>query len=720
MPALDKTRQIRLKSPLGENELLIVAMSGSEQLGRMFEYELDLYSLNESINIDDILGQNITVYLELPDGSMRHFNGFVSRFSQIGRSEGGYATYEAVLRPWLWFLTRTNDCRIFQEKAVPDIIKEIFGEHGFSDYEEKLNETYRTREYCVQYRESDFNFVSRLMEEEGIYYYFKHEDGKHTLIISDSYSSHEPVANYEEVPYYPPGSDPALGVEHVSDWFITRKIQPGAYALTDYDFKRPGTSLKAQRNIQRDHAQAEYEVFDYPGKYVESGEGDQYARVRIEELHVQFEQVEGTADARGLMTGGLFKLTNYFPREDQNREYLITGADYDLTSDEYSSTGTSEGPIFNCRFKAIESKTPFRTARQTPKPFVQGPQTAMVVGPAGEEIYPDEHGRIKVQFHWDRYGKKDENSSCWVRVVQSWAGGGWGAQFIPRLGQEVMVEFLEGDPDRPIVTGRVYNGDNKPPYALPDNKTQSGVKSRSTKGGAADNFNEIRFEDKKGSEELYIQAEKDHNQLTKNDRSETVGHDRSLSVGNDKSETISNNKSIDVGVNHTETIGADKTLTVGANHKESIGSNMTITIGTNLTENVAINYMENVGAAMELNVGAIMTETIGANKIQSIGASKNVNIAKDNSVSIGKNKSENIGDSKSETIGKDQQVKIGKTLTIDAGDQITIKTGKASITMKKDGTISIQGKDITINGSGAINVKASKDVVIKGKKILEN
>ena len=704
---MPRERQLGITEPTGDLE--IESMQASEQLGRLFEYELSLFSHNEAVDIDKILGQNVTVMLQLPGGEDRYFNGYVSRFSQVGRNEQGYATYEASLRPWLWFLTRTADCRIFQEKKVPEIIKEICKAEGFADIEDKLSGSYRTWVYCVQYRETDYNFISRLMEQEGIYYYFRHEDGKHTLVLCDAPGSHDSIG--DPIPWRPPSLSGRGRTVCISEWLLTREVKPGAFALNDYDAEKPKASLQARSLVKRNHAAAEYEIYDYPGEYLESADGDQYAGVRIEELHAEFEEVSGNTDCRLMSTGGLFKMEQY-PREDQNREYLAVSANYEMISDVHATGATSDAQDFNCWFRAIDSKTQFRTPRTTPKPVIQGPQTAVVTGPSGEEIYPDKYGRIKVQFHWDRYGKKDENSSCWIRLAHLWAGKGWGGQHIPRIGQEVMVEFLEGDPDQPIITGRVYNADNMPPYELPGNKTQSGIKSRSTKGGGNDNFNEIRFEDKKGEEEVYIQAEKNHTQLTKNDRSEDVGHDRSLHVGNDKSETIDHDKTINVTNDHSESIGKNKTLSVGVDHKESVGKNMTITVGSNLTESVVINYMENVGAAMELTVGAGMAETVGIDKEQNIG--------KDKSISIGKNKSEDVGDNKTVSVGKDQTVKIGKTLTYDVADQITIKTGKASITMKKDGTITIEGKDITVKGSGAINVKASKDIVMKGKKILEN
>ncbi|MES9850206.1 MAG: type VI secretion system tip protein TssI/VgrG [Candidatus Thiodiazotropha sp. L084R] len=445
-----------------------------------------------------------------------------------------------------------------------------------------------------------------------------------------------------------------------------------------------------------------------------------YARHRIEEIQSSHEVLEGEGITRGVCTGGLFAMTEH-PRGDQNREYLITESTCILHSDAFESVpDIAEEPVFTCDFKCCDSKESFRSVRTTAKPIVQGPQTAVVVGKAGEEIYTDEYGRVKLQFHWDRYGANDENSSCWVRVAQVWAGKNWGAMHIPRIGQEVVVDFLEGDPDRPIVTGRVYNDDQMPPYALPENMTQSGIKSRSSKGGSGENFNEIRFEDKKGSEQVYVHAEKNQDNVVENDettsvghdRSETVGNDETISIGHDRTETVGNNENITIGVNRTEQVGSNETV--------SIGSNRTVNIGSNKSETVGINKTETIGAAKALTIGAGLQVTVGAGMNQTVGASKAMQVASSLSETIGKNCSVSIGESRSTAIGDDDNLTVGKNLVIDAGDSVVIKTGKASITMKKDGTIAIEGKNITVKGSGLINVKASKNVIMKGKKILQN
>ena len=734
MAVTQQHREAGIKTPLGDDALLLREMTLDEELGRLFSMNLELASETENIRFEDLLGQKVTVRLELPSGEKRYFNGHVSQISQLP-SEGSYAIYHAVVHPWLWFLTRTSDCRIFQNKTVPDIVKEVFRNHGYTDFEEKLSVSYRNWEYCVQYRETDFNFVSRLLEQEGIYYYFKHDEDKHTLILSDGYGAHDKIPGYETIPYYPPDETTVREEESVSFWSLSKKIQPGSYALNDYDFLRPKADLKVSSSLTHEHKAAEFEVYDYPGEYLETDDGEAYARKRIEEFNTQYEEIQGESNARGVTVGGLFELSEY-PREDQNREYLVVAATHHIQSDDFDSGANSSGPIYTNHFSVIESKTPFRPARTTPKPVVQGPQTAVVVGPSGEEIHTDEHGRVKLQFHWDRYGQFDENSSCWVRVSQLWAGKSWGAMHIPRIGQEVIVEFLEGDPDRPLVTGRVYNGIEKPPYDLPANKTQSGVKSRSSMGGGAANFNEIRMEDKKGSEQLYIHAEKNQDNVVENDETTSVGHDRTEDVGNNETITIGNDRIESVGNNETITIGNNRQEQVGVNETISIGSNRSVTIGGNKTETIAINKAEIIGAAKELtigglyqvSVGAAMNETVALAKAQEVGATKTTIVGGNVSEQYGSNQTTNVASDHSETIGanqiirvgKDRTITVGNDLTIDAGDQVVIKTGKASITMKKNGDISIRGKDIRINGSGKINIRSSGDIVTKGKKILQN
>ncbi len=522
--ALQQYRFAAVSSPLGADALLFHRMSGSERLGRLFEYELTVLSKDFNVELDKLLGEKVVVRLDAFDGRTRYFNGIVSAASREAPVRN-YASYHLVLRPWLWLLTRTADCRIFQDKSAADIVKDIFRDHGFSDFEDQLSATYKSRDYCVQYRETDFNFVSRLMEEEGIYYYFKHNATQHMLVLSDSYSSHEPQPGYETVPYYPPDVHDRRERDHISVWSSTRTLQAGSYALNDFDFKAPRKNLQASTAMNRPHAYASYELYDYPGDYLESPDGNDYSRIRLEEVHAEHATLRGEGNVRGLNAGVLFKLSNH--PLDQG-EYLVLSSAFSIEAEQYETTGGGGSHlIFHCSLSAVQSSVPFRSARITPKPIIQGPQTAIVVtDKEGEEIWTDEYGRVKCQFHWDR----ERQGSCWIRTSQIWAGKEWGGIHIPRVGQEVIVEFLEGDPDKPIITGRVYNGTNMPPYPLPENMTQSGIKSRSSKGGTQKHFNEIRFEDKKDKEEVYVHAERVLTTVVEASESRSIGTGRETTV----------------------------------------------------------------------------------------------------------------------------------------------------------------------------------------------
>jgi len=701
---------MEITTPLDHDVLLFHGMHAREELSRLSEFQINLLSEKDSINVDDILGKAVSVALELPKGGTRYFNGFVTRFS-AGGTVGRYHRYRAEVRPWLWFLSRTSDCRIFQEMTVPDIIKKVFADHKMADFSMELTGSYKTRTYCVQYRETDLNFVSRLMEEEGIYYYFRHTKGHDTLVVTDSSSKHEPFSGCEKLPFIAPEKAARPDVDHIVNWDFSREVQPGAYAQDDYDFERPSVEIKTRKVLTRSYTPSDYEMFDYPGRYLQSGDGQQLASVRIDEYGSQFETANALTNARGLSVGCSVNMYGY-PRGDQNREYLVLSAEYELEYGEYESVPQPEGADYQCSFVAMSTKQQFRPRRLTPKPFVQGPQTAMVVGPGGDEIYTDKYGRVKVQFHWDRYGKQDQNSSCWIRVSSPWAGKAWGGISIPRIGQEVVVDFLEGDPDQPIIIGRVYNAEQMPPYELPANMTQSGVKSRSSKSGTPDNFNELRFEDKKGEEQVFLHAEKNQDIEVENDETHWVGHDRKKTIDNDEStnvkhdrtETVDNNETITIHGNRTETVDKDETITIRGNRSENVGKDETITIDKNRTENVGQN--ESVTIAKDQSL------TVQGNRTR--------DVTKDEKVTIGKTQDINVSEGRKATIGKDDALSVSKKLIIDAGDQISITTGSASITMKKDGTITIKGKDITIDGSGKINIKASSDVVVKGSKISQN
>src|SRR5882757_7765403 len=625
-------RRITLHSVLGPDQLLIKDATVREELGRLSMMDLDLLSPDENLALDDLLGRGFSLELVLDGDKSRFFHGIVAECSQTGRL-GRYARYSARVVPWLWLLTRTSDCRIFQQKSVPDIIKAVFREHGTSDFKDSLSGSYSPRDYCVQYMETDFDFVSRLMEEEGIYYFFKHEQDKDTLVLCDSAGAHHATPGCEKVAYYPPSDNVVREEDIINHWLLSHSMQSGKLTHTDFDFIKPRTSLLAQAATAGTYPKSDAEVFAYPGGYLVVGDGTNYAKRRLEALQQQHERVVGSGNVRALAVGGLFTLENY-PREDQNREYLVVATVHHFGGTDYES-GVSHGMAdVTVSFDAVPSKQPYRSPLTTRRARVAGPQTAIVVGPGGEEIYTDKYGRVKVQFHWDRVGKRDENSSCWVRVSQAWAGKNWGSIHIPRIGQEVIVSFLEGDPDRPIITGRVYNAAEMPPYDLPANQTQSGIKSRSSKGGSPANFNELRFEDKMGSELLTIHAEKDQEISVEHDEAHSVGHDRTKSivhdettkVGHDRTETVGNNETITIGVNRTEKVGANETITIGANRTISVGKNESATVALMRTHTVGINEAITVGAAQEIAVGAAQTITVGAMQAITVGAVQSTNV----------------------------------------------------------------------------------------------
>jgi len=568
-------RPAEIKTPLGDDVLLFRSMVGHEELGRLFQYDVELYSLEPAVSFDDLLGQPVSIRLNVENEEERFFHGHVTSFSQSG-VDGDYHVYRATLRPWLWFLTRTSDCRIFQQKKVVEIVQQIFGDHGFNDFDIYLSGDYRTWEFCVQYRETDFNFISRLLEQEGIYYYFKHEENKHTLVLADSFMEHDYIPGDQVLKLSAPLSD--QDHEQVHSTKLRRQVQSGIYALNDYNFEKPTTSLEKKTVIEPGHAYADHEIYDYPGEYLVGEEGESYSKTRLEELHADYEVVDVRTSSRRLSCGALFKFDDH-PRKDQNREYLITSANYQFDFGGYDS-GSGSGNGFECSITCIDSKIPYRSPRRTPKPVVQGPQTAVVCGPSDEQIHTDEYGRVKLQFHWDREGKSDDNSSCWVRVAQSGAGKNWGSMFVPHVGHEVIVEFLEGDPDRPIVTGSVFNADNMPPLTLPDNKH---------KGIVRDYYgNEVIFDGTPGNEHLSLYSPSHYSVMrigksvetfTKSNQTTRTYDSKSYHFGKKISYTKGNSFSFTRGTWQSFNFGAGYSVFLGADIGVTAGFKASVTLG---------------------------------------------------------------------------------------------------------------------------------------------
>lgn len=767
-----------VQTPVGADLLTFTHLIGRDEISRCFAYTVGFVSKSRDVDPLKMLGGIVSV--EGESDPKRWFSGLVSEF-RLTRIEDRLAFYEAVVRPWLWFLGNTTDCRIFQNMTAVEIIEKIFSKYGIAKFEKRLQGSYPSREYCVQYDESDLDFVQRLLEHEGIFYFFEHDEGKHTLVLCDAMSKLKPAPGYDKVLYNFEGRASRRDVEYITEWIPGSMVRPGAYAHTDYDFEKPGADLMAKSAQPFSHKEAAGENYRQPGAHLDVGRGDTIAGIRREELQAVHQRTTAAGTVRGLFSGCKFNLES-FPRSDQNQEYLVVSAEYRLFDPGYRTQNEAHSENFTVMLGVAPTKVPYRPQRITPRPIMRGPQTATVVGPSGEEIFTDKYARVKVQFHWDRLGKKDQNSSCFVRVSQTWAGSGWGFIQIPRIGQEVIVDFIEGDPDLPIITGRVYNAAEMPPYGLPGNATQSGWKSNSSKGGGG--YNELMFEDKAGSELVNFQAQKDHHLLIKHDRNKTVQHDQSdridhdakHSVGHNLDEDVGNNKTVKVGVDQTTNIGSNDTETVGANRSLTVQANETIHVVANSTENIDANHSQTVGLVQTVTVGAARVDTVGAAEARTVGAAQVNTIGATRSVSVGISQSHNIGASDSWDIGASQSVKIaadqgvkiggaqnseiaktwivkvgednstqvsgahelkigkksliqvgedsgisvGKTLTLEAKDEIQLKCGDAIITMKKNGEIVIKGKDVSINASGTINAKASGDMSLKGSKITQN
>jgi type VI secretion system secreted protein VgrG len=607
---------ISLSSTSGK-ELLIRHLSASEEVGQLFEFNVHAVSDSDAIDPEDLLGKPACVSLELASGDRRYFHGLVCAMGTDDAGEKGFG-YRLVLRPWLWLLTRRSDTRVFQGDTIEQILKKVF-EPFKADFQFNLTGSFPAYEYCVQYRETDFNFVSRLLQQEGAYYYFKHEAGKHTMVIVNSPSAHEPSAHQAKFPFRAT-VDSHLDLEPITSWKTHKEIQSGQVVLRDYDFVKPQLTLEALNKAGRKSASTLLEVYDYPGEYSDKSGGDRYAKIRMEEQQAGFMRVTGHGLSRALACGNRFTLADH-PRADQNKAHVVLSTHIDCSLSGYES-GAGE-TSFHCSFTALDASEIFRPKRTTPKPVVAGLHTAVVVGPAGQEIHTDAHGRIKVQFHWDRLGKKDEKSSCWVRVATPWAGQNWGMISLPRIGQEVVVDFLEGDPDRPMVIGSVYNGEHKPPYALPDNATVSASKSRSSKEGSATNFNELRFEDKKGDEYIWLQAEKDFHQLVKNDATLQIDGNQQRIVAKDLTEKIDGDVKIKVGKDSVEEVtgshsvktSKDAITEASMSISNKSGTNIDIKAGANLAAVAAANVHIKGGANVVVEAGAMLTLKAGASTI---------------------------------------------------------------------------------------------------------
>lgn len=624
-------RRVRVISPL-DDALWFERLDGSDGLSRNGEYRVVLLCRRGDLLAAELLGKPVSVEVELPSGGMRQFNGLAAGFSVLG-SRARLHRYLVVLRPWTWMLTRRSDSRIFQDQTTRQILQAVFAGHSYADFRFELTGEYAPRPYCVQYRETDYHFMARLMEQEGMHHFFEHLDGRHTLVVSDSSRSHAPVPGYERVDFLEPESGAGLQHEGLQVWTGSAEIQPMRQVLRDYDFEKPRADLLAKgepaRPVGHDHAR-ELESYYHPGGYLERAHGEQLARIRAEAFRQQHEVFQGEGNAAGLAPGKLFRLGSH-PRPDQNRDYLVTVAEYCLRESSRESgelleeaTGKAAEPWFSVRLNAIPAEQEYRPPQLTSRPVVQGPQTAVVTGPQGDEIHTDRYGRVKVRFHWDRLGLGDQDSSCWIRVAHPWAGQNWGMVAIPRIGQEVVVEFLEGDPDRPIITGSVYNADQMPPYELPQQMTQSGIKSRSTPGSDGSHYNEIRFEDKRGAEELRLHAERDQLLHTRHDRIESVDHESHLIIGRDLLERIDGEHHLKICGDQNVELGGSHSFNVGQDWQGRVGLRMAAEAGQEIHLKAGMKLVLEAGVQLTLKVGGSFIQ-IGPDGVTLAGASVSVN-----------------------------------------------------------------------------------------------
>jgi len=765
-------------------ELMFWRIVGHEAFSHASVYELTVLSPSEKIAAKDILGRAFDVVIEFldADGGLheRHCQGHAVRFMRTGQV-GRYFEYRFTLRSWFWLLTKRINSRILQERPVLDVLDAVFEDSPIKRFK-KLKTggvigVHAARRYCVQHQESDWRFLSRLLEDEGIYYWFDAHDDPGTMHLADASDvAHDKLPVADTLQHVPAGVSEARYNE-VTHWISARHFETGKYDSRDSDFKAIKKKLEASGGEPDAHELAGFEDFEFAGGYFASDDTDEKGKLRGEELGARRQRHWALTTWPDVAVGRGFRFEGD-PDGTRDGEYIVADCLLFASHPGYEGTGEhappgsmrdmlgpslggevldaatldvlaglqSEVPSLRTLprgssaflLTVLPVEMPYRPPRLTPRAVMPGPQSAIVVGPKGEEIHADDFGRVKVHFHWDRYDESDEKSTCWVRVSQPWAGKGWGGYFIPRIGQEVIVDFLNGDPDRPIIVGRVYNDDQPIPF---DSHTQSGFRTRSTPKGSASNCNEFRFDDNKGSEQVYLHAEKNQDIEVENDETHWVGHDRTktidndetthvkhdrtetvdnnetITIGVDRSEQVGNNETIAIGVNRTETVGSNETITIGSNRSISVGASETATVALQRTHTVGVNETIAIGAAQEVAIGGLQSVTVGLNQSTRIGANRSVDVGAKLSTNVGAAETRSVGQGRSTSVGKDDALKVGKNLVIDAGDSVSIKTGSASLTMKKDGTIVLKGKDIQIEGSGKIKVKASSDVVIKGSKV---
>jgi type VI secretion system secreted protein VgrG len=740
MSSKEAGRPLTLTTPLGQDKLFIRGLRGREAVSQLFRYELDLIADNKlNVPFDQLLGKTVTAHIELRKSGKRHISGQCVRMIQGFRDPRNetFTTYRMEIVPKFWFLTRQTQSRIFQHMSVPDILKKVL--KGL-DVSYELQGTFQPRDFCVQYRETDFNFASRLMEEEGIFYFFKHSDGSHTMVVANNSSSFPDLPGPSALIF-----EGAMGgnrdEDRVIDWEKVQDLRSGKVTLWDHSFELPHEHLDADKQIQDSvtlgtvshkmklSENSSLELYDFPGEYaqrfdgVNKGGGDQPAEIqkifqdnkrtvaiRMEEEASESVRAEGMSNVRQMTAGHKFTLQRHFNAD--GGPYVITELKIETSGAGEFRGGVTGAFRYQNHFVAVPQALPYRPPRTTPKPVVAGSQTAVVVGPSGEEIFTDKYSRVKVQFHWDREGKKNEDSSCWIRVATHWAGKQWGQVHLPRIGQEVVVDFLEGDPDQPIIVGSVYNADMMPPYQLPANKTQSGIKTRSSLKGDTENFNELCFEDKKGEELVYLRAERNLTIAVEADEAHWVGHDRYKNIGHDEEDhiendwkiTVDNNRSAEIKNNDSEKVYGDQTVEIMQNQTTRVLSDQKETVTGNKTDQVVGTHSETIGGTQSVTIAGAKTETVAGTESHTVGGAR--------TEATGGAKSESVGGACAMTVGGALSMTTGGATTITAGGATMVTAGGA-ITITAGGAIALTaGGAVAITAGGAVTLTASAIMLV--------
>ncbi|MBI3861431.1 MAG: type VI secretion system tip protein VgrG [Planctomycetia bacterium] len=711
-----KTRRLNFAvTSKKENDLVLHGFQGHEEISRLSWFDLDLRSHDLKTDPKSLVGHTVTFHVKYHDDSPRVFSGYISQFSAgpiVDDKDGPqddrtWRHYHARVVPWLWFLTRKSNCRIFFQKTVKEIIKKVFDDAGFNGHydDSKLDGKYPKREYCVQYRETDFNFVSRLMEEEGIFYFFQHsKDGKHTLVLGDS---DKPWSDAEDVYTDHSGGHKVTSYEYFSQWEHTCEFRSGSWAQTDYDFKTPskllGVPVPTHFQVSAGEINNQkFELYDYPGFVdVHDGEdkieaGNRLTTLRMEEEEAGHNVVHGASEYRSLGPGARFKIGPKHRAHDSEaqKQFVVTSIQHIATETTHYGSGSEGGggQDYHNSFTCMPAKEKFRPARLTPKPVVHGSQTARVVGPDGEEIYCDEFGRVKVEFFWDRagfQGERPEVRSCWIRVANNLAGKQWGFVAVPRVGQEVVVEFLEGDPDRPLIVGSVYNKEQKLHYSLAEgadrdkNKTKTYLITNSSPGGKG--FNELMFDDKADHEQVFVHAQKNMDVRVRNDSKERIYGNRHQIIGwEDEGKE---------GGNQYELVHKDKHLHIKGNHAEKIEGDMQLTIGGGK------------GGNLDLVVDKNRAEMVSGNDNRHVKLSLNEKVDGSVSMDVGMSQNTKVGMISALEAGQTVHIKSGMTLVLEAGVQLSLKVGGSFVDISPLG-VCITGPMVMINGTGSAQAQA--------------